>query len=142
MSSRLFQKIREERGLAYSVYTYSTSFLEDGVFTVYAGTTKDSYKEVIDIIKAEFEDIRENGITQAELDKCKNQLLTMLTFALEGTKGKMDAMANSYMIFDRVVEVEELMDLIQHITLEDIKKVAKIMFDEKYYSSTVLGNIE
>ena len=142
MSSRLFQKIREERGLAYSVYTYSTSFLEDGVFTVYAGTTKESYKEVIDIIKAEFEDIRENGITQAELDKCKNQLLTMLTFALEGTKGKMDAMANSYMIFDRVIEVEELIELIEHITLEDIKKVAKIMFDEKYYSSTVLGDIE
>ena len=63
MSSRLFQKIREERGLAYSVYTYSSAFLEDGVFTVYAGTTHESYQEVIDIIRDEFEDIRKNGIT-------------------------------------------------------------------------------
>ncbi|WP_410207935.1 M16 family metallopeptidase [Fusobacterium sp.] len=142
MSSRLFQKIREEKGLAYSVYAYSTSFLEDGVFTVYAGTTKDSYQEVIEIIKNEFEDIRENGITASELEKCKNQLLSMLTFALEGTKGKMDAMANSYLIFNRIVEVDELIDIIEKITLDDIKKVAKIMFDEKYYSSTVLGDIE
>ena len=71
MSSRLFQKIREERGLAYSVYTYSSAFLEGGVFTVYAGTTHESYRDVIDIIRDEFEDIRENGITAYEFKNLK-----------------------------------------------------------------------
>ncbi|QNM15377.1 MULTISPECIES: pitrilysin family protein [Fusobacterium] len=142
MSSRLFQKIREEKGLAYSVYTYSTAFIEDGVFTVYAGTTKESYKEVLEIIKTELSDIKENGITAYELQKSKNQFLSLLTFALEGTKEKMERMANSYLTYDRVIEIDEIIKLIEKITLEDIKDVAKMIFDEKYYSWTVLGDIE
>ena len=142
MSSRLFQKIREEKGLAYSVYTYSTAFIEDGVFTVYAGTTKESYKEVLEIIKTELSDIKENGITAYELQKSKNQFLSLLTFALEGTKEKMERMANSYLTYDRVIEIDEIIKLIEKITLEDIKDFAKMIFDEKYYSWTVLGDIE
>ena len=142
MSSRLFQKIREERGLAYAVYTYSSAFIEDGIFTVYAGTTKDSYKEVLEIIEKELLDIKENGITAYELQKSKNQFLSLLTFSLEGTKGRMNRMANSYMIYDRVIDIEEIIKSIEKITLEDIKKVAKMIFDEKYYSWTILGDVE
>lgn len=141
MSSRLFQKIREERGLAYSVYTYSNAFLEGGVFTVYAGTTHESYRDVIEIIKAEFEDIRENGITAYELQKSKNQFLSMLTFSLEGSKGKMNRMANSYLLYGEVIDIDTIINSIEKITLEDIKETAKIIFDEKYYSWTILGNV-
>lgn len=141
MSSRLFQKIREERGLAYSVYTYSSAFLEGGVFTVYAGTTHESYRDVIEIIKAEFEDIRENGITAYELQKSKNQFLSMLTFSLEGSKGKMNRMANSYLLYGEVIDIDTIINSIEKITLEDIKETAKIIFDEKYYSWTILGNV-
>lgn len=141
MSSRLFQKIREERGLAYSVYTYSSAFLEGGVFTVYAGTTNESYRDVIDIIRAEFEDIRENGITPYELQKSKNQFLSMLTFSLEGSKGKMNRMANSYLLYGEVIEIDKIIESIEKITLEDIKKTAEIIFDERYYSWTILGNV-
>ena len=141
MSSRLFQKIREERGLAYSVYTYSSAFLEDGVFTVYAGTTHESYQEVIDIIRDEFEDIRKNGITAYELQKSKNQFLSMLTFSLEGSKGKMNRMANSYLLYGEVIEIDKIIESIEKITLEDIKNTAQIIFDEKYYSWTILGNV-
>ncbi|WP_291258994.1 pitrilysin family protein [Fusobacterium sp.] len=141
MSSRLFQKIREERGLAYSVYTYSSAFLEGGVFTVYAGTTNESYRDVIDIIRAEFEDIKENGITPYELQKSKNQFLSMLTFSLEGSKGKMNRMANSYLLYGEVIEIDKIIESIEKITLEDIKKTAEIIFDERYYSWTILGNV-
>ena len=141
MSSRLFQKIREERGLAYSVYTYSSAFMEDGVFTVYAGTTHESYQEVIDIIRDEFEEIRENGITEYELQKSKNQFLSMLTFSLEGSKGKMNRMANSYLLYGEVIEIEKIIESIDKITLEDIKEAAEIIFDKKYYSWTILGNV-
>lgn len=141
MSSRLFQKVREERGLAYSIYTYSSAFLEGGVFTVYAGTTPESYQEVIDIIREEFKDIKENGITAYELQKSKNQFLSMLTFSLEGSKGRMNRMANSYLLYGEVIEIDKIIESIEKITLEDIKNTAQIIFDEKYYSWTVLGNV-
>lgn len=141
MSSRLFQKIREERGLAYSVYTYSSAFLEGGVFTVYAGTTHESYRDVIDIIRDEFEDIRENGITAYELQKSKNQFLSMLTFSLEGSKGRMNRMANSYLLYGEVIDIDKIINSIEKITLDDIKETAKVIFDEKYYSWTILGNV-
>ena len=141
MSSRLFQKIREERGLAYSVYSYGTAFLEGGLFTIYAGTTKESYKEVLEIIKNEFNDIRKNGITESELQKSKNQFLSMLTFSLESSKGKMSRMANSYLLYDKVIDIDEIIEKIEKITLEDIKKTAEYLFREEYYSYTVLGDI-
>lgn len=141
MSSRLFQKIREERGLAYSIYSYGTAFLEGGLFTIYAGTTKESYKEVLEIIKNEFNDIRENGITESELQKSKNQFLSMLTFSLESSKGKMSRMANSYLLYDEVIDIDEIIEKIEKITLEDIKRTAEYLFQEEYYSYTVLGDI-
>lgn len=141
MSSRLFQKIREERGLAYSVYSYGTAFLEGGLFTIYAGTTKESYKEVLEIIKNEFNDIRKNGITESELQKSKNQFLSMLTFSLESSKGKMSRMANSYLLYDKVIDIDEIIEKIEKITLEDIKRTAEYLFQEEYYSYTVLGDI-
>lgn len=141
MSSRLFQKIREERGLAYSVYTYSSAFIEGGIFTVYAGTTHESYQEVLDIIRAEFEDVKKNGITEYELQKSKNQFLSMLTFSLEGSKGKMNRMANSYLLYGEIIDIDKIIESIEKITLEDIKETAQIIFDERYYSWTVLGNV-
>lgn len=141
MSSRLFQKIREDRGLAYSVYAYNSSYVEGGIFTVYAGTTKEDYKEVIEVIKNEFADIKENGITPEELQKAKNQFMSMLTFGLEGSKSRMSRMASSYIVYDRVRDLDEIIDEIEAITLEDISKAAKIIFDEKYYSHTVLGDL-
>lgn len=138
MSSRLFQKIREERGLAYSVYSYPTPFEDFGLFTVYAGTTKENYGEVIEIIKNEFEDIKNFGIKEKELQKAKNQFLTSLTLGLENSRGKMTRMANSYLTYGKIISVDEMIDNINKITLEDIKNVAKNIFDEKYYSWTIL----
>jgi hypothetical protein len=108
MSSRLFQKIREERGLCYSVYTYSSSYEVDGMFTAYAGTTVENYKEVVDIIKAELEDIRTNGVSEDELHKAKNQLLSSMIIGLETSKSRMSRMANNYMGHGRIIEVEEI----------------------------------
>lgn len=141
MSSRLFQKIREDRGLAYSVFSYTSSFEEGGLFTVYAGTTKKDYKEVLEIIENEFEDIKENGITEYELQKSKNQFLSAVTFGLESSKGRMNRMANSYLLYKEIKNLDEILDQIEKITVEDIKKAAQEMFDKRYYSKTILGNI-
>lgn len=141
MSSRLFQKIREERGLAYSVYSYMSSFDEGGLFTVYAGTTHENYNEVVDIILNEMKDIKQNGITEKELQKAKNQFLSMVTFGLESSKGKMIRMANSYLQYGYIKPIDKIIEEIQSVTLEEIKEVAEKMFDEKYISKTILGNI-
>lgn len=141
MSSRLFQKIREEKGLAYSVYSYTTNFDEGGLFTVYAGTTHDDYKEVITIIENELKEIKENGITEKELQRAKNQFLSMITFGLESSKGKMSRMAGSYLTYGEVRDIEIVISEIEDINLEDIKRVAKVIFNENYISRTILGNI-
>ncbi|MGL4365699.1 MAG: M16 family metallopeptidase [Cetobacterium sp.] len=141
MSSRLFQKIREERGLAYSVYSYTSNFDEGGLFTVYAGTTHEDYKEVISIIENELKELKENGITEKELNRAKNQFLSMVTFGLESSKGKMTRMVGSYLVHGYVKEIESVIKEIESVTLEDIKRVAKKIFVEEKLSKTILGNI-
>jgi predicted Zn-dependent peptidase len=141
MSSRLFQKIREEKGLAYSVYSYTSTFDEGGLFTVYAGTTHDDYKEVISIIENELKELKEKGITENELLRAKNQFLSMVTFGLESSKGKMTRMAGSYLVYGYVRDIETVIKEIEDVTLEDIKRVAEKIFNESYLSKTILGNI-
>jgi predicted Zn-dependent peptidase len=93
------------------------------------------------MIKEEFKDIKENGITEAELEKAKNQLLSSLILGLETTKARMSRMANSYLNFGRIVELDELIEKVNKIELDDIKRVAKEVFSEEYYSISILGDI-
>lgn len=141
MSSRLFQKIREERGLAYSIYSYTTNFTEGGLYTIYAGTSKESYKEVINLIKEELNLIKMEGISDKELQRAQNQIKSMLVFALENSRGKMIRMWNSYQLYGKVLTVEEIEEQISKVTLEDIKKLANRIFNEKDFSLTVLGEV-
>lgn len=142
MSSRLFQKIREDRGLAYSVYTYQSSYLEGGIFTVYAGTTKENYGEVIQIIKDEFEEIKTNGILESELIKVKNQLSSDMVLGLETTRSQMSRMANNFINYERLITVDEVVEEINKISLEEVKALAQDLFKDEYYSVTVLGDID
>ncbi|PID67328.1 MAG: peptidase M16 [Fusobacteriales bacterium] len=141
MSSRLFQKIREERGLAYSVYSYLTRFKNCGLLTVYAGTTEESYSEVIEIIKKEFEDIKNNGILEKELQKAKNKYESAIVFGLENSGSRMNRLASSYLNFEKIHSIEDIKKEINAVTLEDIKKAAAYVFDEEFYSCTIVGNI-
>jgi len=141
MSSRLFQKIREDRGLAYSVYSYASMYEEGGMFTSYAGTTKENYKEVIEIIKEEYKSICNEGIKSEELEKARNQLLSALILGLETTKARMSRLAGSYINYGKIKTIEEITEEVKKINLDDILKCAKEIFDEKYHSITILGDI-
>ncbi len=132
MSSRLFQKIREDRGLAYSIYSYMSNFKEGGLFTIYAGTTPKDYNEVIQIVLEEFEEIKKNSVTEKELERSKNQFLSSLTFGLENSRARMSRLANSYLTYGRIKTVEETIEEIERISCEDIKKVANKVFSEEY----------
>lgn len=141
MSSRLFQKIREERGLAYSVYSYLTRFQNMGLLTVYVGTTKEDYKEVLEIIKQEFENIKNNGISERELEKAKNKYESAITFSLESMGARMNRLASSYLTYGKIVNIDEMRKEIEAVSLEDVKKAAEFLFNENFYSQTIVGNI-
>lgn len=141
MSSRLFQKIREERGLAYSVYSYLTRFDNCGLLTVYVGTTKEEYQTVVELIKEEFKAIKEEGISERELEKAKNKYESAITFSLESMGSRMNRLASSYLNFGKIVSIEEVRNEINAVSLEDIKKAAEFIFDENFYSQTIVGNI-
>ena len=141
MSSRLFQKIREERGLAYSVYTYLTRFSNCGLLSVYVGTTKDDYKDVIKLIKEEFKNIKENGISERELRKAKNKYESAFTFSLESTSSRMNRLASTYLTYGEIISLDKVREDIEKVSLKDIKKAAEFLFDEEYYSQTIVGDI-
>ncbi len=141
MSSRLFQKIREERGLAYSVYAYNSTYEEGGLMTIYAGTTKENYREVIDIIKNEFEIIKNQNVTKEEFYRIKNQLKSGLVLGTETSKSRMSRIGASYTNYGVIKSLDEIEKDIEKITMEDIKRCSENIFVDRDYSSTVLGDI-
>ena len=101
MSSRLFQEIREKRGLAYSVYSYHTAYLDSGVFTIYTGTAPKQTEEVLKVSMEIIGDIIQNGMSEAELRKGKEQLKGSLILSLESTSSRMTRLGKSELILGR-----------------------------------------
>lgn len=141
MSSRLFQKVREEKGLVYSIYSYQSSYSEGGMFSIYAGTKKENYKEVVDIIKDEFKSIRTEGVKPDELEKAKNQLLSGMILGLETSRAKMSRMASSYLTSGKIIKLDDIIEKVTKVAQNDIIDLATKMFDEKNYSLSVMGDI-
>ena len=142
MSSRLVKKIREEEGLAYSVYSYNGSYTDTGAFVISVGTRPENCQRVIDIILEELEDVRQNGITQDELDKSFSQLKGSLYMGLETVNSRMNKLGRSLLIYDRVITPEENVDDLSKVTVEDVKALADDMFRKENLQITVLGPVE
>ena len=128
MGSRLFQEIREKRGLAYSVGSYSANHREGGFFAAYGGTSPDSYQECVDVIKAEFARVRAEGITEGELSRAKNQFRGALVMAQESLSSRMNRMGKSEADHQRVVPLSEVVAKINAVTLDEIREVAEEIF--------------
>ena len=141
MSSRLVKKIREEEGLAYSVYSYNGSYTDTGAFVISVGTRPENCQRVIDIILEDLDDVRQNGITQDELDKSFSQLKGSLYMGLETVNSRMNKLGRSMLIYDRVITPEENVDDLSKVTLEDVKALAGDMFRKENLQITVLGPV-
>ena len=142
MSSRLVKKIREEEGLAYSVYSYNGSYTDTGAFVISVGTRPENCQRVIDIILEELEDVRQNGITQDELDKSFSQLKGSLYMGLETVNSRMNKLGRSLLMYDRVITPEENVDDLSKVTVEDVKALAGDKFCRENLQITVLGPVE
>ncbi len=139
MSSRLFQEIREKRGLAYSVGSYTQSFREGGYFAVFAGTGPDTAAQVLELVHAEFKNILKDNITQAELDRSKNQFRGSIVMGMESMNSRMMRIGRNELTYDRVIPTEELMDKINAVSRDDIARVSHRLFGDDQYAMATVG---
>ncbi len=139
MSSRLFQEIREKRGLVYAISSYYHTNKLGGLFGIYAGTAPKDTNQVIDLILKELKDIKTNGLKPAELERAKMQLRTSLFLELESSKVRAFRNALYDLYYDKFITHEEVNKSIQSITNERVIKLATDILDEKYFALTVVG---
>ncbi|HET9691378.1 MAG TPA: pitrilysin family protein [Acidimicrobiales bacterium] len=139
MSSRLFQAIREERGLAYSVYSYRLSHQHAGGFAVYAGTSPASAEEVTDLVHAELDRVAADGITAAELRLARSHLKGSLALGLEDSGARMSRIAYAQLVHGEVPDVDELDARIDAVTLDEVNALAaRILGADRDARTTVL----
>lgn len=131
MSSRLFQEIREERGLAYSVYSYHSSYKEAGTFHVYTGTAPEQVGQVFDIVSHVLRDVADNGITDKELNKGKEQLKGSLMLSLESTNSRMSRLGKNELLLGRHLSLDEIIAKIDRVSHESVLAVAQQLFRSK-----------
>ncbi|MGC5029612.1 M16 family metallopeptidase [Micromonospora sp. DT229] len=124
MSSRLFQEIREQRGLAYSVYSYASQYADSGVFGVYAGCAPGRVDEVLALTRAELARTAAHGITEAELARGKGMSKGAFVLGLEDTGSRMSRLAKGELLYGNLMPVNELLDRVDAVTLEDVNTLA------------------
>ncbi|MEJ7622565.1 MAG: pitrilysin family protein [Pyrinomonadaceae bacterium] len=140
-SSRLWQKIREEHGLAYSVGASAAIYQDCGVFSISAGTSPDQVREVIDLSIAEMRDIVKNGVTQYELDLAKQQSRSSILLSLEDSASRAAALAQSELVHGRQISVEETLAKIDAVTTAEIHALAREYFQSDKVAFAALGDI-
>ncbi|KAB2345699.1 M16 family metallopeptidase [Actinomadura rudentiformis] len=124
MSSRLFQEVREKRGLAYSVYSYTSQYADTGVFGVYAGCQTAKVDEVLAICRDEVAKAAEKGITDEELERGKGQLRGAMVLGLEDTGSRMSRIGKSELVYESLLAVDEVLSRIEAVTPDDVREVA------------------
>ncbi|MCL1791319.1 MAG: insulinase family protein [Peptococcaceae bacterium] len=139
LSSRLFQEIREQRGLAYSIYSYHTSYMDTGLFAIYAGTTPQKTSEVMDCVMQEMATLRQNGLSVQELADTKAQLKGSLYLGMESTSSRMNRLGKTELTLNRVKTVDETVEQLEKVTREDVRDLLDVLWLPEKISILVLG---
>lgn len=139
MSSRLFQEIREKRGLCYSIGSDSSSFREGGLFMVYADTSADQLDQVTDLARAELQSLAEKGVRPEELSRAKNQIRSATLLSLDDTGSRMSRLARSLLYHGRVVPLAEIVAEVEALTPEHIRAAAQRLFAGKEFAFAAIG---
>ncbi len=141
MSSRLFQRIREERGLVYSVYTYPASYVGSGLFAIYAGLNPANAEEVMKIIREEMQSLRQGNITEEEFVRSREQLKGGYVLGLDGISSRMADMGKSTLLNNAIRTEEEVLNKVNAVTIEDVTKVAQYVFDNEHIAASAVGKM-
>jgi predicted Zn-dependent peptidase len=141
MSSRLFQKIREDRGLAYSVFSYPSSFEDCGLFSIYAGSKPGNLKNVAELIMEEIKTIKKTGISDEELYDSKEQLKGSYILGLESTSGRMISIGKSELLLDKTYSPAEILERIDKVDMESVNEIIQNIFDTDSMGAAVIGSM-
>jgi predicted Zn-dependent peptidase len=141
MSSRLFQNVREKRGLAYAVFSGLSAYRDAGSFTIYAGCSNEAVGEVIDLVVEELRTIKQSPVPDAELQRSKDHLKGSLMLSLENTASRMSHLARQEIYFERHFGLDETLHGIERVTAADVQRVAMDLFRNGSLAATVLGNV-
>jgi len=129
MSSRLFQEVREKRGLAYAVYSYHAQYQDTGQFVVYAGTRPENAAEVVSLIRREIDGITATGITADELDRVRESIKGQMVLGLESTRSRMSRLGKSEVTDGELLSLDEIVERIDGVTAADVHEMAERLFD-------------
>jgi predicted Zn-dependent peptidase len=127
VSSRLFQEIREKRGLAYSVYAYRAGFRDAGALALYAGTAPKNANVVLALLHEALDRLGDGGISERELSIAKGQVRGSLLLSLEDSGARMARLGRSQMVFGRVVSVDEVLDHYNDVSVDDVARLGKAL---------------
>ena len=130
MSSRLFQEVREKRGLAYSVYSFASQHAETGTWGVYVGCLPAKADEVLAICQEEIAKVVSGGLTDAELERGKGQLRGSIVLSLEDPSSRMSRLGKAELVYPRLEPVEEILASIEAVTHDDVRRVAGEVLDQ------------
>jgi predicted Zn-dependent peptidase len=139
MSSRLFQKVREERGLAYSVYSAVNAFQDAGIMMIYAGTSPEKGDELLSVVAAELRDLRTAGPSDKEVEVAKEHLKGSLMLSLESTSSRMSNLARQYIYHGRNFPMSEILTKLDAVTTADVHRASKSVFRPAKPALAVVG---
>jgi len=139
MSSRLFQEVREQNALAYSIYSYVTSYRDTGLLTIYAGADPSNALEVVRLVLKEVGKIKEEGITPAEETRVKNQIKGSLVLSLESSNSHMSRIARQEIYFGKYLSMDDIIKGVEKVTADQVQHLAQRLFTQENLSLTILG---
>jgi predicted Zn-dependent peptidase len=142
MSSRLFQRIREERGLAYSVYSYPMAYRGAGSLCFYAGCTEGQAKEVLSLMLAEIEDVKRNGISEEEFLRARQQLKGSYVLGMESTMAHMSALGKNALLLEKEYDLETTLKRIECVTIEAVQAAADRLFTPEAAAFCAVGRLD
>ncbi len=142
ISSRLFQSIREERGLAYSIYSYLSNYSDSGLFTIYAGTRPANLDQVVELVLREVEQLKNGALSAAELNKTKEQLKGNLLLGLESSSSRMSRLGKMEITMGKYTSLDEVVAKIEKVSLEDLQRMMDDIFVVDKLSFTALGPVK
>ena len=142
MSSRLFQKIREEKGLVYSIYSYPSTYKTAGLFVIYAGMNPEYLQTVIDLAKKEIDLLIKKGVSKDELNKSKEQMKGNFILGLESTNSRMNSIGKAELMLGRINTPEEVLQKMDNVTMDNIREVIDMVFKYDKLSMSAVGNLK
>jgi predicted Zn-dependent peptidase len=139
MSSRLFQEVREKRGLAYAVYSYRAMFAETGTFAIYAGTTPQNADTVMDIVFSEVDSILREGISESEFERAKGHIKGSLVLSSEDPGSRMNRLGRQQLTTGEILSIDEMIAKFDALQMEDVARVADSVLGSGGWQVTVVG---